>query len=108
MLRVVTDRFDYAETLGATLAEKKPVTWGKILRALNEAECDRCTVSGTDELSVDVDDGTGLRDRTNVEHSLVFGLDGSGVREDEDLESVSFKFVVVSEDRLIILTYLPR
>jgi hypothetical protein len=84
MLRVVTDRFDYAKALGTAFAEEEPIAWSKVLRTLNEAECNCCTVSCADKLSVDVNDGTSLGNGTNVEHGLVFGLDGGGMGENED------------------------
>jgi hypothetical protein len=84
MIWVVSNRLDNTKSLGATLTEQEPVTWCKVLRALNEAERDSCAVSCANERSVNVDDGTRLGNRANVKHGLVLGFDGSGVRENKD------------------------
>lgn len=81
--RVVANALHDPEALGTSLTEEQAVTGNKVLGPLDEAEGDSGAVAGPDEGPVNVDDGAGLRDGPDVEHGLVFGLDGRCVREDE-------------------------
>lgn len=82
---IITDSLDDAETLGASLAEQKPIARSEILRPLDEAERHGGAIAGADEWTIDIDDAARLRDGAYVQHGLVFLLDGGDVIEDEDV-----------------------
>lgn len=80
MCRVVADAFHYSEAFCLALAEKYSVPRGQKFRSLDKSESDKCSVTGSDEGSVNVNHSASLADSSNVEHSLVSGLDSGRVR----------------------------
>lgn len=82
MQRIIADRFNDSQAFCSPFAEQYSVTHSKILWPLHKAECNYCTITGSDKSSVDVDDSACLRYGTDVQHGLIFGFDGSGVAED--------------------------
>ena len=83
--RIIPDRFHNPQPFRPPLAEQDPIAHGQVLGPLHEAEGDRGAVARPDEGAVNVDDGARLADGTDVQHGLIFRLDGRRVREDQDL-----------------------
>jgi len=81
---IVPDTLDDSKSFRPALAEQEPVTGRKVLRALHKTKRNRRTVASSYKRAIDVNDGAGLRDRSDVEHGLVLSLDGGCVRKDED------------------------
>ena len=89
LVGVVSDAFDNTEAFGPALSEEEAIPGRQILGPLHEPEGHRSSVSGPDKGAVHVDDGARLRDRPDVQHGLVLGLDGCCVRQDEHCCRVS-------------------
>lgn len=81
---VIADGFDNTKTFRSALSEQYPITHSEELWTLHEAECYGSTIASPDVCSINVDDSTCLRDGADVQHSLVFRLDGGCVTENED------------------------
>lgn len=82
--RVITDSLDDTKTFRSTLSEQYPIAYSKEFWTLDKAECYGSAVARPDICSIDIDDSACLRDGTDVQHSLVFRLDGGCVTENED------------------------
>jgi len=81
---VIADGLDNTKTFRSALSKQYPITYSEELWTLHKAECDGSTIASSNVCSINVDDGTCLRDGADVQHSLVFRLDGGCVTENED------------------------
>ena len=79
MSRIVSHSFYDAKPFRSSFAEEDSIPSGEVLRSLDEAESNRGTVARSDESTINVDDCTGLRDGTDVQHGLVLGFDCGSV-----------------------------
>lgn len=84
MCRIIANTLHNAQTFSLTLPEKDTIARREELGPLDEAERHEGAVAGSDEGAIDVDHCTSLADRSNVQHRLVFGLDGGCVRQDQN------------------------
>ena len=82
MCSVVAYRFNDSKAFRSSFAEEYAVASDEVFRALYEAESNRGAITGTDVWTVDVDNRACLLHGSDMEHSLVAGLDGGGVGED--------------------------
>lgn len=76
MFGVVANSLDYTQAFRPALTEQYSVTHSQVLWSLHESECDLGSIACSYVLTVDVDDGACLGDRSDVQHRLVFGLNG--------------------------------
>ena len=77
--RIISNRLDDAKPFSPSLSEEYSIASRKVLWPLDKTECDCSAVTRTDECPVDIDDGACLGHRPDVQHCLVFRLDGGGV-----------------------------
>lgn len=84
MFGVVAKAFHDSQTFSLTLPEQDTIAWRQELGPLDKAERHEGAVASSDEGAIDVDHCTSLADRSNVQHCLVFGLDGGCVRQDQN------------------------
>lgn len=82
--RIITDSLDNTKTFRSTLSEQYPIAHSKEFWTLDKAERYGSAVTRPDVRSINIDDSACLRDGTDVQHSLVFRLDGGCVTENED------------------------
>lgn len=81
--RVIPYSFHHPQAFSPTLSEQNFVSNGQILWALDKPECHCSTVTSPDEVPVNINDGTCLGHRTNMQHCLVLRFDGGGMAEDQ-------------------------
>ena len=79
LTRIVTHRFDNPQAFCPTFPKQYPLTHSQILGPLYEPKCNRRSIARPNERTIDIDDRASLADRTNVQHGLIFRLDGGGV-----------------------------
>ena len=82
--RIIANSLDDPQAFCSAFAEQYAIAHSKVFWSLHESERDNRPVASPNESPVDVDYGTSLRYRANVKHSLVLGLDGGGVAEDQN------------------------
>ena len=82
--RIVSDGLDDTKAFRSALSKQYSITHSEEFWTLHKAECDGSAVASSDVCSINVDDCTCLRNGADVQHSLVFRLDGGCVAENED------------------------
>ena len=81
---VIADGLDNTKAFRSALSKQYPITHSEELWTLHKAEGHSSTIASSDICSINVDDCTCLRNGADVQHSLVFRLDGGCVAENED------------------------
>jgi hypothetical protein len=83
MCGIVTHALDDTETFGSTLPEQHSITDRQEFRSLHEPESNQSTVTSSDVGTIYIDDGTGLANSSNMQHGLIPGTNGGGMRQNE-------------------------
>ena len=85
VLRIIPNLLYNPQPFCASLAEQDAIAHRQVFRTLHEPKRHLRPVSGANVLTVNVDYGTCLRDWSHMQHGLVLGFDGRGVRQDKNL-----------------------
>ena len=80
---IITNALDDPQSFRSSLSKEQSISNSEILWSLNESEGYYRTVTGTDIRAINVDYSAGLRDRSDVQHCLVFCFDSSCMRKNE-------------------------
>lgn len=65
-VRVISHSLDNSQTLGSTLSEQNPITSSQKLGSLHKSKSYSGPVARADIITIDINDGTSLTDRTYV------------------------------------------
>lgn len=82
---IVAQLLHDAQSLGPPLTKEDPIALAQKLGTLHKLEGHGGAVARAYVASIDIDNRTRLRHRAHMQHRLIFGADGSGMRKDEDL-----------------------
>ena len=80
---VVSHALDDTQSFSSTFSKEQSIARSQVFWSLYKTEGNGGTISSSDVGSVDVDDGAGLGDRSDMQHSLVLSFDGCCVGEDK-------------------------
>ena len=83
--RIIPHSFHNPQSFRPAFPEQYPLAHSQVLGSLNKPKRHRRAVSGSDESLIDIDDRARLTDWADMQHGLIFCLNGGCVRKDKHL-----------------------